>query len=170
MQLHELACSSLRLHAVPFFRLSSSQELSQCLFSRDMSSLNLLLQRPAASLTLHLPNGPDCSTAVSMWLALMTDNWHCPLLRPDSPDSVSCVSGECLMGAAWLGGEQRSSDDIQTRSWPRPLIGHWVITLLSDWSEHLAYLVRDQPETGLVGPEWLCEWFERRVGGMDWYV
>ena len=97
-------------------------------------------------------------------------NWHCPLLRPDSPDSVSCVSGECLMGAAWLGREQRSSDDIQTRSWTRPLIGHWVTTLLSHWSEHLAYLVRDQPETGLVGPEWLCEWFERRVGGMDWYV
>ena len=153
---------------------NSGRYVSMCLkndfFSLDMSSLNLLLQRPAASLALHFSNGPDCSTAVSMWLALMTDNWHCPLLRPDSPDSVSCVSGECLMGAAWLGGEQRSSDDIQTRSWPRPLIGHWVSTLLSDWSEHLAYLVRDQPETGLVGPEWLCEWFERRVGGMDWYV
>ena len=101
-----------------------------------------------------------------------SDDWQLTLPTPETwlPDSVSCVSGECLMGAAWLGGEQRSSDDIQTRSWPRPLIGHWVITLLSDWSEHLAYLVRDQPETGLVGSEWLCEWFERRVGGMDWYV
>ena len=113
------------------------------------------------------PDGPDCSTAALQSPSDDSDHWQLTL------PTHSWAPPLCLrwvwVGRSLLGGEERSSDDIQTRSWPRPLIGHQVTMLLSDWSELSSYLVRDQPETGLVGPELWCEWWVG-AGGMDWFV
>ena len=101
---------------------------------------------------VYLTPWPAALQSPCDWLwPLTTDTLHSLL----SSASVSCLRW-VWVGRSLLGGEERSSDDIQTRSWPRPLIGHRVTMLLSDWSELGSYLVRDQPETGLVGPELLC--------------
>ena len=125
--------------------------------------------RPYCCSMFISPLSPDGRTAALQspcdWLwPLTTDTPHSLL----SSASVSPVSVSWAL-AAWRRGEERSSDDIKTRSWPRPLIGHRVTMLLSDWSELISYLVRDQPETGLVGPELLCEWWVG-AGGLDWFV